>query len=101
MKKSMGKYVAEAFDEIIIRHDKDSRGRTNEELTGLITEGIKSVKPYEQPLVISDEVEALEYAIQHAGMGAFIVDSTEEIQDSTAFVMKHMEEQENIASQLI
>jgi cyanophycin synthetase len=97
----MGKYVAEAFDEIIIRHDKDSRGRTNEELTGLITEGIKSVKPYEQPLVISDEVEALEYAIRHAGKGAFIVDSTEEIQDSTAFVMKQMEEQENVVSQLI
>jgi cyanophycin synthetase len=99
--KTMGKYVAEAFDEIIIRHDKDSRGRTNEELTGLITEGIKSVKPYEQPLVISDEVEALEYAIRHAGKGAFIVDSTEEIQDSTAFVMKQMEEQENVVSQLI
>ena len=99
--KKMGKYVAEAFDEIIIRHDKDSRGRTNEELTELITEGIKSVKPYWQPLIISDEVEALEYAIRHSGKGAFIVDSTDEIQGSTAFVMKQMEEQENMASQLI
>jgi cyanophycin synthetase len=99
--KTMGKYVAETFDEFIIRHDKDSRGRTNEELTRLITEGIQSVKPYGQPLIISDEVEALGYAILHAGKGAFIVDSTENIQDSTAFVMKQMEQQENIESQLI
>ena len=41
--RSMGKYAAEMFDEIIIRHDKDGRGRTNEELTQLITQGIHSV----------------------------------------------------------
>jgi len=84
--KNMGRYTAEIFDEVIIRHDKDGRGRTNEELTRLITEGIQSVRPDVQPLIISDEQEALEYAMENAGKGTFIVLSSDQVQKSIDFV---------------
>lgn len=84
--KKMGATAAQIFDEIIIRHDKDGRGRTNEELTRLITEGIQRVRPDAEPLIISDEQEALAYAMEHAGKGAFIVVSSDDINNSIEFV---------------
>jgi cyanophycin synthetase len=78
--KTMGKLAAKIFDKIIIRHDKDGRGRSNDELTQLITEGIRSEKPGVAIQIISDELEALQYAIEHAVKGSFIVNSSEDIQ---------------------
>jgi len=77
--KLMGRYAAEIFDEIIIRHDDDGRGRTNEQITQLITDGVHSIKPGKEILVISNEIEALNYAIEHAVKGSFIVNCSEEI----------------------
>ncbi|AEI50602.1 cyanophycin synthetase [Runella slithyformis] len=82
----MGVCVAQMFDKIIIRHDKDGRGRTEQELTRLLLEGIHCVNQEAEITVISDEVEALEYAIDHFGKGAFIVNSSEEIKKSIDFV---------------
>ena len=76
----MGSLAGQMFDKIIIRHDKDGRGRTNEALTQLITEGIKTENPSLPITIISDELEALNYAIQHAEKGTFVVNSSEEIQ---------------------
>jgi cyanophycin synthetase len=82
----MGKLAAEAFDEIVIRHDKDGRGRTNEQLTTLIMQGILSVKPEAKVPVISDEVDALAFAMENAGKGAFIVVCSDEINRSVEFI---------------
>ena len=71
--KLMGRYAAEIFDEIIIRHDDDGRGRSNEQITQLITEGIQSINSEIEIAVISDEVEALSYAMENAVKGSFIV----------------------------
>jgi cyanophycin synthetase len=90
---NMGKCAAEMFDEIIIRHDKDGRGRPNEELTTLIAEGIYNVKPDMEVTVVSDEVEALAYAMQHAAKGAFIMVSSEDVQKSIEF-LKMQKQQE-------
>lgn len=84
--KNMGRCAAEMFDEIIIRHDKDGRGRTNEELTKLITDGIQSAKPDAAITVISDEIEALEYAMEHARKGTFIAVSSDQVQKSIEFI---------------
>ena len=88
--RTMARYAAEAFDKLIIRHDKDGRGRKDWELTQLIMEGIHSVKPQLTPLVISDEVEALDYAINHAGNGSFIVVSSDDIQRSIEYARRKM-----------
>lgn len=97
----MGRYVAETFDEIIIRHDKDSRGRTNEEITKLITEGIHTVKPGLEILVISDETEALTYAMEHAVKGSFIVDCSDNTFESIEVVRKKQAEQEPLMYNII
>ncbi|MBV9963109.1 MAG: cyanophycin synthetase [Parafilimonas sp.] len=89
----MGRYAAEIFDEIIIRHDENGRGRTNEELTQLITEGINSVDSGIEVKVISDELEALEYAMQNAVKGSFIVCSSDKIQKSIEFVSAHQQQE--------
>lgn len=93
--RQMGKYAAEIFDEIIIRHDKDGRGRTNEEITRLLMEGIHSHKPGEKPLVISDETDAMKYAIQYASKNAFIVVLSDDVQGSINCVKMEMKNQEN------
>lgn len=84
--RNIGSYAAEIFDEIIIRHDKDGRGRSEEQMTTLIKEGIFKVKPDLEIQVISDEVEALDYAMKHAVKGTFIVVSTDNIKGTTEFV---------------
>lgn len=84
--RQMGMYSAEIFDEIIIRHDKDGRGRTDEEITRLIVEGIRRIKSACDPVIISDKQEALNYAINHAGKSTFIVLASDEISKSIEFL---------------
>ena len=86
--KQMGSYAAQMFDEIIIRHDKDSRGRTNEEITKLMEAGIREHNPDISIEIISDETEALNYAISNAVEKTFIVVCSDEIQKSTDLLIK-------------
>ncbi|MCW3083604.1 MAG: cyanophycin synthetase [Bacteroidetes bacterium] len=92
----MGKLAAEIFDEIIIKHDYDLRGRTQESVTHFLMEGINSVK--QMPVkIISDEVEAVQYAIEHAVKGAFITICADKIQHTIRQVTnaKDLEEEKN------
>jgi cyanophycin synthetase len=75
----MGRQAAEIFDEVIIRHDKDTRGRAPEQITEWLMKGIKSVDPGKWVIVISDEQEALQYAMRHAKDGAWIFMNTEKV----------------------
>ncbi|WP_131782953.1 cyanophycin synthetase [Legionella gresilensis] len=83
----LGYYAAQMFDEIIIRHNKNGRGRTNEELTDLITKGIKSVNPKAKIKVISEEFEALNYAMSHAEQNSLIYCSVDDVFDSVEFML--------------
>jgi cyanophycin synthetase len=89
--RNLGAYAAQIFDKIIIRHDKDNRGRTKEELTTLLTEGIRSVKPEMPVTVISDESEALQYAIDHAKEGSFIFVCADEVHKTLELVTNAFE----------
>lgn len=79
--RKVGYYAAEIFDEIIIRHDEDSRGRSNEELTRLILDGIEQVKTItpHNVKIISNEAEALQYAMNRATPGTFILYFPEDV----------------------
>ncbi len=59
--RELGAISAKNFDEIIIRCDKNLRGRTAEEIIGLLQEGINSVNPNIPQQVIANENLALEY----------------------------------------
>jgi cyanophycin synthetase len=92
--RQMGCLAAQTFDEIIIRHDEDLRGRTSEEITNLLTEGIKSMKPDTKVQVIPAENDALKYAMVAARRGTLITTLTESVHKVLEFVTneKHLEE---------
>jgi cyanophycin synthetase len=68
--RELGAISAEYFDEIIIRCDKNLRGRTAEEIIALLKEGIESVDRSIPTLVIPNENEALEYIYANPHQGA-------------------------------
>lgn len=82
----IGAYAARMFDEIIIRHDKDLRGRTKENITALLLEGIQNMNCHLPVKIISDESEALKWVIEKAPENAFIVTCTEEVKKSLSFL---------------
>ena len=91
----MGKIAAEMFDEIIIRQDKNLRGKTEQEIIGMISDGIKSVDPDKKITVIPSEPEAITYAITNAKKGSLIVVSSDVVPDALNLVMKFKEEEAN------
>lgn len=71
--KELGKISGKHFDEIIIRQDKNLRGRTAEEIVNLLVEGIKETQPKEIPIqIIYNEKEAIMHAYKNAKPGSLI-----------------------------
>lgn len=66
----LGEISAQYFDQIIIRCDKNLRGRTAEEIIGLLQAGINKVNPNIPTLTIANENEALEYIYANQIPGA-------------------------------
>ena len=66
----LGEISAQYFDQIIIRCDKNLRGRTADEIIGLLKAGIEKVNPNIPTLTIANENEALEYIYAHQIPGA-------------------------------
>jgi cyanophycin synthetase len=83
------------FDEIIIRHDHDMRGRTQENVTQLLTKGIQEVSKFIPIKVISEEMDALAYCIANAKKHSLIVDCTDAVQESTTYLTNKLEEERN------
>ena len=69
----VGAMAATMFDEIIIRQDENLRGRTEEELTAYLEEGLLGKWPEIKISKINSEQEAIKYAIKNAPEGALIV----------------------------
>lgn len=70
--RELGEISAKYFDEIIIRCDKNLRGRTADEIIGLLREGIDKVNSSVPVVVIPNEDEALEYAYANTRQGALV-----------------------------
>lgn len=68
--RELGVISARYFDEIIIRCDKNLRGRTADEIIGLLQDGIKSVNPDIPTMTIPNEDQALEYIYAHHKPGS-------------------------------
>lgn len=83
---TMGQQAAEIFDEIIIRHDSDNRGRKNEEINALLITGIRNVSKDIKVRVISNEFEAINYAFEHAEKDSWIFINTENAYDTIHFI---------------
>ena len=91
--RNLGIFSGQMFNEIIIRHDKDMRGRTQEQITSLLIEGIKQESANASILIISDEMEAIQHSINHAQAGDFIVLCTDAVHESIDYVKQRMQEE--------
>lgn len=71
--RELGRISGRSFDEIIIRQDKNLRGRTAEEIVNLLVEGINDTKGKDIPLtIIYNEKEAIMHAYNTAKPGSLI-----------------------------
>ncbi|HET6243257.1 MAG: cyanophycin synthetase [Bacteroidetes bacterium] len=90
---SIGEKTAHIFDEIIIRSDKNLRGRQEKEIHDLLLEGIRKSKKKVPVRIISSESEAIKYAVENARKKQLITVFTESIDDSIQ-TLKQLQEKE-------
>ncbi|QMT59765.1 cyanophycin synthetase [Legionella sp. PC997] len=84
--QELGALSAQMFDEIIIKHNKDERGSSNDYLTSLLMEGIHAQNSDLKVKVISDEFHALEYAIENAAPGSIIFYSVDDVFSALKYI---------------
>ncbi len=89
----IGRIAAEMFDEIIIRQDKNLRGKTEKELIKMIHEGIRSVNPDKKVTIIPSEKEAITHAITKAQKGSLLIFCSDVVPDALNLVMSFREEE--------
>ncbi|MEO6814230.1 MAG: cyanophycin synthetase [Ginsengibacter sp.] len=93
--REIGRISAKNFDEIIIRQDKNMRGRTPDEIVNLLVEGIYEEKGQNIPLtIIHKEKEAIMYAYKTVKPGAIITIMCDVVPDALEFIKK-LKEDEN------
>ncbi|MCL4133229.1 UNVERIFIED_CONTAM: hypothetical protein GTU68_045576 [Idotea baltica] len=91
----MGKLASEMFDELIIRQDKNLRGKTEKELIDMLTKGIKSHDPNKKVTIFKTEKEAISHAIENAKDGSLIVMCSDVVPDALKQVLEYKEKEEN------
>ena len=89
----MGSIAAEMFDEIIIRQDKNLRGKSETDLINMLDAGIKMQDPNKKTTIIPSEKEAITHAVTHAEKGSLIVLCSDVVPDALELV-KHFKDQE-------
>lgn len=97
---SLGAESAKIFDEIIIRQDRNLRGRTENEIIDLMVKGIQSVDPNKKVTILPMEREAIDYAISNAIKDSFIVICSDVIPDALEQIMQLKELEEKGLSAL-
>jgi cyanophycin synthetase len=95
--KNIGRYSAQMFDEIIIRHG-DNRGRTSEELSTILSDGIREIDSNIKVSIISNEIESVQYAIDNAQTGEFIFVCVDDIQNTLAYVQQQLEKENSVVN---
>ena len=98
--RELGEISAKFFDEIIIRCDKNLRGRTADEIIDLLKEGIESVNPNIPVITIPNEDQALDYIYENAKPGALYTIMCDVVARALDKIreLKEKEEKENVVS---
>ena len=89
----LGAIAAEMFDEIIIRQDRNLRGKDESELINEIHNGIKSVNPNKKVDIIKSEKDAIIHAIDNAQKDSLVIVSSDVVPDALNLVMKLKEKE--------
>jgi len=90
---SLGQEAARVFDEIVIRQDRNLRGKTEQEIIDLILKGIRAVDPGKKVTVIKLEREAINHVIKSAAPGSFITICSDVVPDALDQIMQLKEEE--------
>ena len=85
--------AARMFDHIIIRQEKHLRGRTEEEIIGLIMEGIAASGKIVTTEIIKREVEAIKHAISNAEDGSFITALSDVVTNAIEIVQEYLDKE--------
>ncbi|MDQ3100562.1 MAG: cyanophycin synthetase, partial [Bacteroidota bacterium] len=93
---NLGRLSAKMFDEIIIRQDRNLRGKSADEIIELLVRGITQIDPKKKFVIIKKEEEAIRHAIATAPKGSFIVLCSDVVPDALELVMKLKEQDELI-----
>lgn len=92
----VGRLGAMMFDHIIIRQEKNLRGRTEENIIGLIVEGIQGVDRKVTYETVPKEVEAIKHAISIAEPGTFIVALSDVVTNAIGIVQEYLDKEAGI-----
>jgi cyanophycin synthetase len=87
----LGEYAARIFDEIIIRQDRNLRGKSDQEIIDLMLKGIHNIDKNKNVTVIQKESEAIDYAIKHAKQGSFITICSDVVPDALEQILQFKE----------
>ncbi len=91
----LGTVAAQMFDEIIIRQDKNLRGRKDSDIIDLMMKGIHGEDVKKKVTVMPKESEAIEHAIRNAKKGSFIVICSDVVPDALDQILKYKEEEDH------
>ncbi len=95
---SLGEESARIFDEIIIRQDKNLRGRTEEEIIALITKGIHNIDTNKKITVFRKENEAIDHALQNAVQNSFITIISDVVPDALDQVKRYKDLEDGVVA---
>jgi len=93
---NLGRLSAQMFDEIIIRQDRNLRGKSDDEIIALMVKGIQEIDPDKKITIIKKEDEAIRHAIGTAPKGSFVTLCSDVVPDALALVLKLKEEDEKV-----
>ncbi len=91
---ALAEEAAKVFDEIIIRQDKNLRGKADSEIIALLSQGIRNIKPDCNIVVIPKESEAIDFAVKNALKDSFITIISDVVPDALEQVKRLREEEE-------
>lgn len=91
--KECGKIAGRMFDHIIIRQEKHLRGRTEDEIIGLILEGIQESNKDITYEIIPKEIEAIKHAINNAKEGTFITALSDVVTNAIEIVQTYLDKE--------
>ncbi|CAN5274760.1 cyanophycin synthetase [soil metagenome] len=94
--KELGRISAKCFDEIIIRQDKNLRGRTADEIVNLLVDGLNETKTKDIPIkIILNEKEAIMYAYNNAKPGSLITIMCDVVAEALDLIKGLKEKEDN------
>jgi cyanophycin synthetase len=86
----LGNISAEIFDQIIIKEDQDTRGRSSGEVAELIAKGIYQTNPDQAYEAILNETEATNTALALAQANSLVVIFPEKVEQTISFIQQRI-----------